>query len=942
MLKKTPPASIARLLADNSIQVDDLLLCTDTDIDRAGRYQKQWLAVSQDRVFVCTNGEFPKVHAEIKIKDATEFRCESVIGSGLLQARVDGLFVDLLRFSNRLGDRFSKVARKLDRMLKGEQLVIEPEDNVDPRRCQGCGLMLDFPGETCPRCVNKGRVLARMCKLMLPYRTAAMAMLALLVIGIGLDLVGPKLTQHLIDRVLPGSQAAAQQIQSDSVIRPAHLTMLFHVVIVLAGVQFMRMAVNILNGRLSSRIGTAITFDIRGKLIAHMQQLSVSYYDRQQVGSLVTRVTYDTEALHGFIAQLTSGFIFQIAMVFLVGVMMFSIDAKLALFALLPAPLVIIGSIFFWRYIYPRYYRFWDASSKQAGMLSGMLSGIRVVKAFGQEDRETTRFNSASDYLQRTRQGVDMSVCTFNPMMGLVFQLGGWIVWYMGGRDVLSGRMSLGELMAFLGYLWMFYSPLSALTQFTNWLTSFVTQAHRIFEILDTPVQIAEVQKPLRQTLGGHIVFDKVSFGYNRQQQVLKDVSLEIRPGEMIGVVGRSGSGKSTLVNLICRFYDVNEGRVLMDGTDIRQYAKDNLCSQIGVVLQEPFLFRGSIWDNITYGKPDAREEDVIRAAKAANCHDFIMRHTHAYDTWLGERGAGLSGGERQRISIARVLLTDPRILILDEATSSIDAESEAAIQAAMAEVVKGRTTIVIAHRLSTLRSANRIMVVDAGHIIQTGTHDELLQQEGLYAKLVKMQGQLAPPATIDALAQEASSNAISSNSHSGPLPGVQGFFRWLTPDVVRIHLGNHDALHVTVRDDRIHGGVYAIRCMPIRHPGEFISLRCLDHDKREMEVGLLRRLEEWPPEAQALIEESLRKRYFVHTVTTIRSVEHVHGYLNFDVETDLGPVEFVMRWQGDKAQDYGAAGKMLLDTEENRFLIRDVATLPERERRMFQRFIYW
>ena len=237
----------------------------------------------------------------------------------------------------------------------------------------------------------------------------------------------------------------------------------------------------------------------------------------------------------------------------------------------------------------------------------------------------------------------------------------------------------------------------------------------------------------------------KCSFGYSRHTRVLKDIDLQIKPGEMVGVVGRSGSGKTTLVNLICRFYDVNEGRVLMDGMDIREFAKDNLRGQIGVVLQEPFLFRGSIWQNIVYGKPDATPEKTIEAAKAGNCHDFILRNLHAYDTWVGERGAGLSGGERQRVSIARVLLTDPRILILDEATSSVDAESEAAIQSAMAELVKGRTTIAIAHRLSTLRSANRILVVDSGKIVQSGSHDELLNQPGLYAKLIKMQGQSAP-----------------------------------------------------------------------------------------------------------------------------------------------------------------------------------------------------
>ena len=925
-LKQAPPLPLARLLSAQGIASADVLLSLPTDIDAAGAYCPQWLIITDERVIVCAEGDTPHVLIAVPFSDVSEFRCEGVIGAGLLQARVNGVYLDLLRYSNRLSDRFGKVARKLDRKLKGEAITIEPEDEIDARRCKGCGLMLDFAGETCPRCVNKGAVLARMWKLMLPYKRAAGAMMALLVFGICLDLVSPRLTQYLIDHVLRPASAGARSSAA-----------LLGIVLVLAAVQVGRMVVNIINGRLSSRVGTGITFDMRSRLVKHLQRLSVSYYDRQQVGSLVARVAYDTEALAGFVSQITGGFVFQIIMVVLAGIMMFSLDLKLALFTLVPAPLVVAGTIIFWRFIYPRYYRLWDAQSKQAGMLSGILSGVRVVKSFGQEHRETERFDSASEYLTRSRRRLDMSMSTFNPIMGLGFQLGGWIVWFVGGRDVLGGHMTLGQLMAFFGYLAMFYSPLGALTQFTNWLTSFVTQAHRIFEILDAPVQVADAKDPLSRQIEGGITFEKVTFGYSRHQQVLKDVDLDIRPGEMVGVVGRSGSGKSTIVNLICRFYDVNEGRVLIDGTDVRQYATENLRSQIGVVLQEPFLFRGSILENIAYGRPGATPEQVIAASKAGNCHDFILKSSHAYDTWVGERGAGLSGGERQRVSIARVLLTDPRILILDEATSSVDAESEAAIQAAMAELVKGRTTIAIAHRLSTLRHANRILVVDNGRIVEQGPHEQLLAQDGLYARLVKIQGQFAaPPPTVDHLEAEARWSGTGDRKTHPHEP------RWLTPGAVDIHRCRHGALHVTIEGERACGGVFAVRCLPVRYPRQFLSLRHLDEHKREVEVGLIRNLDEWPRDVQALIEQSLRKRFFVHTITAIRSLEHYQGYLNFDVDTDLGPRRFIMRWQGDKAQDYGTSGKMLMDTEENRYLVRELEALPERDRGLFLRYVYW
>lgn len=928
---------VATILANYNIQKDQIRLCTDTDIDNFGRYRRRWLVATDQEIFVLTEANPPTVDVHLRYEQIQEVRCQSTVGSGLLQTLVEGCWIDLLRYSNRMADRFGKVAKKLEQRLKGLPLVIHREDEVDPRRCSQCGLMLQFVGDTCPRCVSRGAVLTRMWQLMKPYRVAAMLVMLLLILGIGLDLVAPQLTRYLVDHILPGSKEAAIRFQQEPVVFRKHLIMLLEVVCVLAVVQSLRMGVNMLNGWLGSRIGTSITGQMRQRLFEHLQQLSVAYYDRQQVGSLVGRVAYDTEALHGFVNQLTGGFLFQLLMLVGVGVMMFTINIKLALFTLIPAPFVIGGSLIFWQYIYPRYYKFWDAGSKQAGILSGILSGIRVVKAFGQEHREIERFANASAYLTTCRRNVDYAVNTFNPLMGIVFQLGGWIVWFIGGRDVLAGMMSLGELIAFFGYLAMFYGPLGTLSQFTNWLTQFATQAHRIFEILDIPAEILDPSQPQHiQPIKGDILFEKVYFGYQRHSPVMQDINLHIPAGQMIGVVGKSGSGKTTLVNLLCRFYDVDEGAVKIDGVDIRRVPLAELRSQIGVVLQEPFLFRGSIWDNITYGKPDACFEKVVAASKAANCHDFIMRTAHGYDTWLGERGAGLSGGERQRISIARVLLTNPRILILDEATSNVDAESEAAIQEALAELIKGRTTIAIAHRLSTLRRAERIIVMDQGRIAEAGTHEELIAKDGIYARLLRIQGQKLIPTV-----EELSIDAQKQDRHL--LPVLKRYHpRWLTPDDSVIHLGNLGALHVTVKDEAIYGGVFAVRCRPVQYADRYISLRYFDSQKQEVEIGLIDRLSDWPAACQELIYQSLTKRYLLHTITAIERIELIGGYLHFVVQTDLGPQEFMMRWQGDRAYNYGTRGKLLIDTEENRYLIADVEALPENERNLFMRFIYW
>ena len=930
MLKQTLPEPVARRLRDE-LKIDDkaVRLSVASDIDASGAYRAEWLVATDDRVVVLDGEASAPPRVDLAISEATEFRCAAAVGSGALQARVDGAYVDLVRYTNRLSDTMGKTARKLDHRVNGEPIVIHPEDEEDPNRCPSCGMVKSFPGEACPRCVNRGAVLMRMGGLMRPHWAAGAVIMGLLLVGIALDLVAPYLTKILVDDVLPGTSGTQEALGS-----------LLGVVAILALVQVARAVVNMLNGRLGAKVGTALTYDIRGKMVDHLQQLSVGYYDRQQVGSLTGRVAYDTEALHGFVGQLTSGFLFQLLMVIGVGIVMFSLSPQLALFTLIPAPFVILGSILFWKHIYPRYYRFWDASSKQAGMLSGVLSGIRVVKAFSQEKREQARFNKASTYMRDTRRRVDFATSFFNPCMTLVFQAGGWIVWYVGGEAVLEGRMSLGELMAFFGYLWMFYGPLTMLTQFTNWLTQFATQAHRIFEILDTPLEITDQEKPVPiGEVAGEIEFKNVVFGYQRHAPVLRDVSFHIKPGEMIGVVGRSGSGKTTIINLICRFYDVNEGQVLIDGHDIRSLSRAELSNQIGVVLQEPFLFRGAIHDNLIYGAPDATPEDVITASKAANTHDFILRSNHGYDTWVGERGAGLSGGERQRVSIARVLLTKPRILILDEATSSVDAESEVAIQKALAEVVKGRTTIAIAHRLSTLRNANRIMVVDNGRIAEEGSHAELVAKGGLYAHLVHIQGQSAPQ-TVDDLTEVARHKEQDAKDALAPVPSHHP--RWLAPGNCKITTGRLGQMVVELADGEVARGVFAVACFPVKMPGQYISLRTYNEEKREVEVGLVRDIGEFDAQARALLERSLGRRFFVHIVQSIKKIAMVNGYLALKVDTDLGPREFMMRWQGDRAIAYGEDGKMLIDTEENRYLVREISKLPDDERRMFEKFIYW
>ena len=771
MLTEDAPIEVARRLDSAGLNHRPVLFSTSTDIALDGTPQRNWLVVTDERLSLVREGQAPDVVLSLPLNEVDDFRVCAGVGSGSLQARHDGVWVDLLRYSNTLHDRFHKVAGKLELLRTTGELRIHPADQVDPRRCPACHLRLSTAGETCPRCLPRGAILTRVWELMQPQRRGAIVLCALTIVGVLAELVPPKLQQYLVDDVLRDRATGG----------PARefLQALLVVVLSLAASRVVLAVVAALKGRLATRIGAALTADLRQRLVQRLQQLAVSYYDRHQVGSLMSRVAYDSEVLHGLVHQITAGFLLQILQLVGVGVMLVVLNPKLAMFTLIPVPLVIGSSWFFWRRIYPRYYRYWDSASKQVSALSSMLGGIRVVKAFAQESREYQRFRESSEYLRTSRLWVEESATTYSAWMQIVFSLGGLIVWYVGGRDVIGRSMTLGSLIAFLAYLAMFYAPLATLSNFTTWLTSFLTGAKRVLELLDTPVTVREPEHPVSPGESrGSIVFDNVHFGYDSHQPVLKGISFEVQPGEMVGIVGRSGSGKTTLVNLLGRFYDADSGTVSVDGVDVRDYAEHRPAAadrhRVSGNLPVP---RHRLGESLVRPAADDDRAGLVggQGGAGARLHPPLAVGLR----YAAGRTRRRTVRRRTTATVARPrLLYDPPILVLDEATSNIDTEAERMIQEALVRLTAGRTTIAIAHRLSTLRNADRILVFDRGQLAEEGTHEDLLERDGIYARMVRIQTQLTRDANVDRLSSEIDeAEAETKQKQKGPRPQLRR--RW-------------------------------------------------------------------------------------------------------------------------------------------------------------------
>jgi ATP-binding cassette subfamily B protein len=641
-----------------------------------------------------------------------------------------------------------------------EQRGLPPEPVVDSGLCPTCHSPLPENSDICTVCLRELHtppstwVLLRLWRFAHPYRMQLLLGFLLTLAATAATLVPPYLTIPLMDEVLIPFQNG-QQIETSVVL--GYLGGLLAAAVLGWGLNWWR---TYLLALVSERIGA----DLRTATFDHLLGLSLDYFGGKRTGDLMTRIGSETDRICIFLSLHALDFATDMLMILMTATVLFSIHPGLALVTLVPLPF--IGWMIHFvrdrlRTGFEKIDRVW---SEVTSVLADTIPGIRVVKAFAQERREGERFRDANQRNLEVNDRLNKTWSLFTPTVSLLTEIGLLVVWAFGIWLVSRQEVTVGVLTAFLAYIGRFYTRLDSMSRIVSVTQKAAAGAKRIFDILDHRSTVPEpadpLPAPLQGGLQGRLEMAGIGFRYGNRA-VIRGLDLTIQPGEMIGLVGHSGSGKSTLVNLICRFYDVTDGSIRLDGADIRRYRVADYRRHIGLVLQEPFLFFGTIAENIAYGRPEATRTDIVAAARAAHAHEFILRLPQGYDSLVGERGQGLSGGERQRISIARALLIDPKILILDEATSAVDTETEKEIQKALDNLVQGRTTIAIAHRLSTLRKADRLVVMDRGRVVEVGPHDELMARQGAYWRLYEAQVR-----RVDADDDEEAEGAVPPPTH--------------------------------------------------------------------------------------------------------------------------------------------------------------------------------
>jgi ATP-binding cassette subfamily B protein len=708
-----------------------------SDLDGALQLNESWLALGPRQVAIATRRASGwDVHSIERSRVQAVQESPGLSANTLLVlGQPNDPPLAVVRYTQRQRGAFENIRFVLEEALEGRTVTSDDADRV-----YADAVARPIRDAQALVAKRKATVVLRLLRYLRPYKRQLVFGLSAAAVITLASLVPPYLAGYVIDKVIRPAQLGTLG-------RDAAGAMAWLAVATMAVLYVIRQSAAHLRLRLMSVLGELVARDLRAELYEHIQRLSLSFFSRKKTGSLITRVTSDTDRLWDFVAFGVVDVSLSLIMLLGLAVVLLALDWRLGLVMSIPVPL------FCWL-IYRHgeslnrvFIRAWRKWSAVTDVLSDTIPGIKVVKAFSQESREIGRFDERNEDVTDEFNRIHRMWTTFWPLLTLGVQAMILTVWVFAVPRLLGtgAPLSAGTFVSFLLYTTMFMGPIEVIGQIARTMNRATSSAHRVFEVLDSEPEVRDGTQPVRlEPVKGSVTFENVTFAYDGVRQVLRGVSFDVAPGELIGLVGPSGGGKSTVVNLIARFYDVTGGAIRIDGVDVRKLDTGHYRQQLGMVLQDPYLFHGTVLENIRYGLPDASLGEVIAAAKAANAHDFICKLGQGYDTVVGERGHTLSGGERQRISIARAILHNPRILILDEATSSVDTETEREIQEALEHLIAGRTVFAIAHRLSTLRRASRLFVLENGRLAEAGTHRELLQlSDGIYRKLYELQLQL-------------------------------------------------------------------------------------------------------------------------------------------------------------------------------------------------------